>query len=194
MSTQPTSPLQVVVIGAGTGGLCLAHGLERSGISVADGGDPCPVVRGSGTSGHRVVVGDEHDVTGRRRPGDPRVDVMHACYRGGPPFRPRRRCLLHGGVQPEILQLPDQVVANLGVLRRANRMWPPGDLLDVGEGPLRRELAGRSFSSGATFRALGHSVKEPIVMAGARHRGNHPSLGNEMGRRSACNVGKRIGL
>ncbi len=35
MSTQLPSPFHVIVIGAGTGGLCLAHGLKRSGISVA---------------------------------------------------------------------------------------------------------------------------------------------------------------
>jgi len=44
-------------------------------------------------------------------------------------------------LQSEILQLPDQVVANLGVGRRTHRVRPLGDLLDVGEGPLRRELA-----------------------------------------------------
>ncbi|MFC7551006.1 FAD-dependent oxidoreductase [Plantactinospora sp. GCM10030261] len=31
----PSTPLHVLVIGAGTGGLCLAHGLRRAGISVA---------------------------------------------------------------------------------------------------------------------------------------------------------------
>jgi 2-polyprenyl-6-methoxyphenol hydroxylase-like FAD-dependent oxidoreductase len=30
-----TTPLHVLIIGAGTGGLCLAHGLKRAGISVA---------------------------------------------------------------------------------------------------------------------------------------------------------------
>jgi 2-polyprenyl-6-methoxyphenol hydroxylase-like FAD-dependent oxidoreductase len=30
-----TPDLHVVIIGAGTGGLCLAHGLKRAGISVA---------------------------------------------------------------------------------------------------------------------------------------------------------------
>ena len=27
-------PMEVIVIGAGTGGLCLAHGLKRAGINV----------------------------------------------------------------------------------------------------------------------------------------------------------------
>jgi choline dehydrogenase-like flavoprotein len=31
----PTSPSNVIVIGAGTGGLCLAQGLQRAGIGVA---------------------------------------------------------------------------------------------------------------------------------------------------------------
>ena len=31
----PSEPLHVIVIGAGTGGMCLAHGLRRAGISVA---------------------------------------------------------------------------------------------------------------------------------------------------------------
>ena len=31
---QTTRPLSVVIIGAGTGGLCLAHGLKRAGIKV----------------------------------------------------------------------------------------------------------------------------------------------------------------
>src|SRR2546421_11207617 len=30
-----TSPFHVIIIGAGTGGLCLAHGLKQAGISVA---------------------------------------------------------------------------------------------------------------------------------------------------------------
>lgn len=30
-----TTPLHVIIIGAGTGGMCLAHGLKRAGISVA---------------------------------------------------------------------------------------------------------------------------------------------------------------
>lgn len=31
----PTSPTNVIIIGAGTGGLCLAQGLKRAGIGVA---------------------------------------------------------------------------------------------------------------------------------------------------------------
>jgi len=30
----PTSPTSVIVVGAGTGGLCLAQGLKRAGIGV----------------------------------------------------------------------------------------------------------------------------------------------------------------
>ncbi|MEU5211609.1 NAD(P)/FAD-dependent oxidoreductase [Streptomyces sp. NPDC020742] len=35
MPTTPSTPLHVLVIGAGTGGLCLAQGLKRAGVSVA---------------------------------------------------------------------------------------------------------------------------------------------------------------
>ncbi|GAB3977416.1 FAD-dependent monooxygenase [Plantactinospora veratri] len=50
----PARPLHVIVIGAGTGGMCLAHGLRRAGISVAvyeryrD--------RGDGLLGYRVGI------------------------------------------------------------------------------------------------------------------------------------------
>src|SRR5215208_1566694 len=47
---------------------------------------------------------------------------------------------------------------------------------------------------GCFLRGVGYSAKEPIVRAGACHRCNHPSLGRTTGRRSACNVGKHVGL
>jgi 2-polyprenyl-6-methoxyphenol hydroxylase-like FAD-dependent oxidoreductase len=34
MTNVPMQPLKVLIIGAGTGGLCLAHGLHASGIDV----------------------------------------------------------------------------------------------------------------------------------------------------------------
>jgi hypothetical protein len=90
-------------------------------------------------------VGDEYDMPGRVRSLDPGVDVVHPRQRSGPVrnrLHGRRR--LDGGTQPEILQLPDQILTDLGVGRRPHRMRALGDLLDVGEGPLRRELVCRS--------------------------------------------------
>jgi hypothetical protein len=151
-----------VIAGRGTRGDC-ARDLE-------DGGYSGTVVRGPGTSRYRVVMGDEHDVTGRRRPRDPRVNVVHARYRGRPLHRPRGRCLLHGGAQPEILQLSDQVVANLRVGRRTHRMWPLGDLLDVGEGPLRREFARRSARGQGIW---GFECEERNRRERAKHERDH---------------------
>jgi 2-polyprenyl-6-methoxyphenol hydroxylase-like FAD-dependent oxidoreductase len=54
MSTQPASPFHVVVVGAGTGGLCLAHGLKRSGISVAV--YERDSTRADGLQGYRVGI------------------------------------------------------------------------------------------------------------------------------------------
>ncbi len=109
-----------------------------------DGGHPGPVVRGSRTSRHRVVVGDEHDVAGGVLSLDPRVDVVQTRYRRSPLLRSSRCCLLDGGAQPERRKPVDQIVTDLGVGRGAHRVRPLADLLDVGEGPLRREFVRRS--------------------------------------------------
>ncbi len=45
---------------------------------------------------------------------------------------------------------------------------------------------------GIHFQRLEHLVVQPIALAGARHRGNHPSLGGKMGRRGAFDVGKHV--
>ncbi len=63
MSTQ--SPLRVLIIGAGTGGLCLAHGLQRAGIDVAV--FERDRTRMDGLQGYRVGI----DPDGSR--------ALHAC-------------------------------------------------------------------------------------------------------------------
>jgi len=60
-----TSPLHVIIIGAGTGGLCLAHGLQRAGISVAV--YERDRTRTDGLQGYRVGI----DPDGSR--------ALHAC-------------------------------------------------------------------------------------------------------------------
>ncbi|MCZ4097848.1 FAD-dependent monooxygenase [Streptomyces sp. So13.3] len=50
----PTSTLHVVIIGAGTGGLCLAHGLKRAGVSVAV--YERDATRADGLQGYRVGI------------------------------------------------------------------------------------------------------------------------------------------
>jgi 2-polyprenyl-6-methoxyphenol hydroxylase-like FAD-dependent oxidoreductase len=60
-----TAPLHVLIIGAGTGGLCLAHGLRRAGISVAV--YERDRTRTDGLQGYRVGI----DADGSR--------ALHAC-------------------------------------------------------------------------------------------------------------------
>jgi 2-polyprenyl-6-methoxyphenol hydroxylase-like FAD-dependent oxidoreductase len=60
-----TSPIHVLIIGAGTGGLCLAHGLKRAGISVAV--YERDRTRADGLQGFRVGI----DPDGSR--------ALHAC-------------------------------------------------------------------------------------------------------------------
>lgn len=60
-----TTPLHVLIIGAGTGGLCLAHGLKRAGISVAV--YERDRTRTDGLHGYRVGI----DPDGSR--------ALHAC-------------------------------------------------------------------------------------------------------------------
>jgi 2-polyprenyl-6-methoxyphenol hydroxylase-like FAD-dependent oxidoreductase len=59
--------LRVVIIGAGTGGLCLAHGLKRAGISVAVYERDAGRTRGDGLQGYRIGI----DPDGSR--------ALHAC-------------------------------------------------------------------------------------------------------------------
>lgn len=61
----PATPLHVLIIGAGTGGLCLAHGLKRAGISVAV--YERDRTRADGLHGYRVGI----DPDGSR--------ALHAC-------------------------------------------------------------------------------------------------------------------
>ena len=61
------SDLHVVIIGAGTGGLCLAHGLRRAGISVAVYERDLSRSRDEGLQGYRVGI----DPDGSR--------ALHAC-------------------------------------------------------------------------------------------------------------------
>jgi 2-polyprenyl-6-methoxyphenol hydroxylase-like FAD-dependent oxidoreductase len=56
----PTSPFHVIIIGAGTGGLCLAQGLKRAGISVAV--YERDRTRADGLQGYRVGI----DADGKR--------------------------------------------------------------------------------------------------------------------------------
>ncbi|KOT52691.1 MULTISPECIES: FAD-dependent oxidoreductase [Streptomyces] len=56
----PTSPLHVLVIGGGTGGLCLAQGLKRAGVSVAV--YERDRTRSDGLQGYRVGI----DADGKR--------------------------------------------------------------------------------------------------------------------------------
>ena len=63
----PASGLHVVIIGAGTGGLCLAHGLKRAGISVAVYERDTTRTRDEGLQGYRVGI----DPDGSR--------ALHAC-------------------------------------------------------------------------------------------------------------------
>jgi choline dehydrogenase-like flavoprotein len=56
----PTSPINVIIIGAGTGGLCLAQGLKRAGISVAV--YERDRTRADGLQGYRVGI----DADGKR--------------------------------------------------------------------------------------------------------------------------------
>jgi 2-polyprenyl-6-methoxyphenol hydroxylase-like FAD-dependent oxidoreductase len=56
----PTSPSNVIIIGAGTGGLCLAQGLKRAGISVAV--YERDRTRADGLQGYRVGI----DADGKR--------------------------------------------------------------------------------------------------------------------------------
>ena len=65
MSATPLRPLHVLIIGAGTGGLCLAHGLKRAGISVAV--YERDRTRTDGLHGYRVGI----DPDGSR--------ALHAC-------------------------------------------------------------------------------------------------------------------
>src|SRR6478752_1488024 len=65
MSTPSTAPLRVLIIGAGTGGLCLAHGLKRAGIAVAV--YERDRTRADGLYGYRVGI----DPDGSR--------ALHAC-------------------------------------------------------------------------------------------------------------------
>ncbi|MFF0574153.1 FAD-dependent oxidoreductase [Streptosporangium saharense] len=58
------SPLHVIVIGAGTGGMCLAHGLRRAGISVAV--YERDRTRADGVHGYRVGI----DPTGNQALGE----------------------------------------------------------------------------------------------------------------------------
>jgi 2-polyprenyl-6-methoxyphenol hydroxylase-like FAD-dependent oxidoreductase len=51
-----TSHVHVVIIGAGTGGLCLAHGLRRAGISVAVYERDTSRSRSEGLQGYRVGI------------------------------------------------------------------------------------------------------------------------------------------
>jgi 2-polyprenyl-6-methoxyphenol hydroxylase-like FAD-dependent oxidoreductase len=66
MSDSP-SDLRVVIIGAGTGGLCLAHGLRRAGVSVAVYERDTSRSRDEGLQGYRVGI----DPDGSR--------ALHAC-------------------------------------------------------------------------------------------------------------------
>jgi 2-polyprenyl-6-methoxyphenol hydroxylase-like FAD-dependent oxidoreductase len=61
------SELHVVIVGAGTGGLCLAHGLRRAGISVAVYERDTARTRDEGLQGYRVGI----DPDGSR--------ALHAC-------------------------------------------------------------------------------------------------------------------
>lgn len=63
--SSPQSELRVIIIGAGTGGLCLAHGLTRAGISVAV--YERDRTRTDGLQGYRVGI----DADGSR--------ALHAC-------------------------------------------------------------------------------------------------------------------
>jgi len=63
----PAAGLHVVIIGAGTGGLCLAHGLNRAGISVAVYERDTTRTRDEGLQGYRVGI----DPDGSR--------ALHAC-------------------------------------------------------------------------------------------------------------------
>ncbi|MFT4038002.1 MAG: NAD(P)/FAD-dependent oxidoreductase [Thermomicrobiales bacterium] len=63
LSTRPD--LRVIIIGAGTGGLCLAHGLQRAGVSVAV--YERDRTRADGLQGYRVGI----DADGSR--------ALHAC-------------------------------------------------------------------------------------------------------------------
>jgi 2-polyprenyl-6-methoxyphenol hydroxylase-like FAD-dependent oxidoreductase len=56
----PTSPINVIIIGAGTGGLCLAQGLKRAGIGV--GVYERDRTRRDGLQGYRVGI----DADGKR--------------------------------------------------------------------------------------------------------------------------------
>src|SRR5690349_16445427 len=60
-----TIPLRVLIIGGGTGGLCLAHGLKRAGIEVAV--YERDRTRADGLHGYRVGI----DPDGSR--------ALHAC-------------------------------------------------------------------------------------------------------------------
>ncbi|MGW4466400.1 FAD-dependent oxidoreductase [Micromonospora sp. NPDC004704] len=51
----PSGPLEVIIIGAGTGGMCLAHGLRRAGIAVSV--YERYRTRGDGLHGYRVGIG-----------------------------------------------------------------------------------------------------------------------------------------
>src|SRR5215472_12433590 len=63
----PASGLHVIIIGAGTGGLCLAHGLNRAGISVTVYERDTTRTRDEGLQGYRVGI----DPDGSR--------ALHAC-------------------------------------------------------------------------------------------------------------------
>lgn len=63
----PASGWHVVIIGAGTGGLCLAHGLKRAGISVAVYERDTTRTRDEGLQGYRIGI----DPDGSR--------ALHAC-------------------------------------------------------------------------------------------------------------------
>ena len=63
----PASGVHVIIIGAGTGGLCLAHGLNRAGVSVAVYDRDTTRTRDEGLRGYRVGT----DPDGSR--------ALHAC-------------------------------------------------------------------------------------------------------------------
>jgi 2-polyprenyl-6-methoxyphenol hydroxylase-like FAD-dependent oxidoreductase len=54
-SLMPTRPLEVIIIGAGTGGMCLAHGLRRAGIAVSV--YERYRTRSDGLHGYRIGIG-----------------------------------------------------------------------------------------------------------------------------------------
>lgn len=77
--SQLPSPLHVIVIGAGLGGLCLAQGLRKAGISVAVyERDPSPLSR---TQGYRVHI-DAHGEQALRECLPPTLYELFLATRG----------------------------------------------------------------------------------------------------------------